>query len=70
MIIRDLKAGDYFTQEIHGEQIQFKVLAVEPIGRQVQVELESRLGRATARYMSYAYLPGTRTRSARSNSVN
>lgn len=70
MIIRDLKAGDHFTQEIHGEQIHFKVLAVQPIGRQVQVELESRLGRASARYMSHAYLPGTRSRYGRAGSLN
>lgn len=70
MIIRDLKAGDHFTQEIHGEQIQFKVLAIEPIGRQFNVELESRLGRASARYMGHAYLPGTRTRSLRATSLN
>jgi hypothetical protein len=70
MIIRDLKAGDHFTQEIRGEQIQFKVLAVETIGRQVQVELESRLGRASARYMGHAYLPGTRSRNGRASSLN
>lgn len=70
MIIRDLKVGDHFTQELHGEQIQFQVLSVEMLGRQVQIELESRLGRGIARYMGKAFLPGTIERNAEGFAIN
>lgn len=70
MIIRDLKVGDHFTQELRGEHVQFQVLSVETLGRQVQLELESRLGRGTARYMGQAFVPGTIKRTAQGHAIN
>ncbi|QDQ27136.1 hypothetical protein FNU76_12610 [Chitinimonas arctica] len=60
MKVQELKVGDQFVQENHGEAIRFEVLAVEQVGRQFQVWFQSRLGQGSARYNGNAYLPGTR----------
>ncbi|GLR12068.1 hypothetical protein QWZ03_15580 [Chitinimonas viridis] len=60
MKVQELKAGDHFVQDRHGESIRFEVLAVECVGRQFQVSFQSRLGQGSARYFGNAYLPGTR----------
>lgn len=60
MKIKELQAGDHFTQEKHGELIDFEVLAVEPLGRQCRVVFQSKLGQDSACYEADAYLPATR----------
>ncbi|HEY9101678.1 hypothetical protein [Chitinimonas sp.] len=60
MFIQQLKAGDHFTQENHGEAIRFEVLAIEQIGSQFQVWFRSKLGLSDARYHGKAVLPCVR----------
>ncbi|QNM97051.1 hypothetical protein [Chitinimonas koreensis] len=61
MIVQELKPGDRFTQDRHGETIRFEVLSVEQVGRQYQVRFQSQFGQDSARYHGKAYLPITRS---------
>jgi len=61
MKVQELKAGDHFVQDNHGQAVHFEVIAVERIGRQYQVSFRSNLGQGSARYYGNAYLPGTRS---------
>ncbi len=59
LFIRDLKVGDHFTQQQQGQTLRFHVLAIEAVGRQVEILFDTAEGAQRVRYANRAVLAGT-----------
>ncbi len=58
LFIRDLKVGDHFTQQQQGQTLRFHVLAIEAVGRQVEILFDTDEGAQRVRYANRAVLTG------------